>query len=357
MRARPTLLVLALPLLATAACFSSQSAAPDAAADDASTVDASLEGAPPEASLDVATTPDVASSADAPADTGTDASDATLPTDAPVDAPAPPVDGCASCNGTCAAGRCIELVSPGQGSATGMAVDSAFAYWCTGNGSVLKAPLTGVPDGGSPTTLVSGLDFPNAVAVDSQAVYIADYSAGTIVSIPLDGVPDGGAPTTLVSGLSSPAGVAVDSTTIYITCNDDTVRTAPIGGGTATLFASDTGGPNGAWLFGGNLYWIDVNGGAIQVAPASGLPDGSAPTTVLTVGGTPHHVAVDATSIYWLAGTAGVIESAPITGLPDGGAPTPIATGQNAPDALAVDSAWVYWADNGGAGDVFRASK
>jgi sugar lactone lactonase YvrE len=321
---------------------SSDASLPDATAAETGTTDAP-DGAPVDAGSDITALDSAASDAS--------------PMDAAPEAEASTADACGSCNGTCAAGRCIETLSAGVGNVTGLAVDATSVYWCTGGGSILKAPLTGVPDGGAPTVLATGINFPNAVAVDANAVYVADYSDGTVLSLPLAGVPDGGAPAILVSGLSEPAGLAVDGTTLYITSDDDTVRTAPVGGGVATLFANDPAQPNGAWLFGGNLYWIDLTGGAIKVAPSTGIPDGGLATTLLTVGGTPHHVAADATSIYWLDGTDGIIESAPVTGLPDGGVPTPIASGQNEPDGLAVDGAWVYWGDYGGTGAVYRASK
>jgi Tol biopolymer transport system component len=70
-----------------------------------------------------------------------------------------------------------------------------------GNGTINEAPLAG----GSPTTLVSGLNQPVGVAVDASHIYWTDFMAGTIDEAPLTA----GSPTTLVSGLSKPAGIAV----------------------------------------------------------------------------------------------------------------------------------------------------
>lgn len=60
-------------------------------------------------------------------------------------------------------------------------------------------------DGTGVTTLVSGENLPDGVAVDSGHIYWADRDAATIRAASLDGT----GVRTLVAGLSYPAGVAV----------------------------------------------------------------------------------------------------------------------------------------------------
>jgi len=82
-------------------------------------------------------------------------------------------------------------------------VDSGHVYWTnSGDGTIKAAPLTGGPV----TTLVTGQDNPEGLAVDSGHLYWANNDiSGTINEAPLTGGPV----TTLVTGQPSPVGVAV----------------------------------------------------------------------------------------------------------------------------------------------------
>ena len=77
----------------------------------------------------------------------------------------------------------------------------------------MKAPLSGVPDGGAPTPLASGQNTPYDIAVDGTSVYWTDPGSGTVMKVPLGG----GSPTTLASGLPGPGRIAVDGTSVYWT--------------------------------------------------------------------------------------------------------------------------------------------
>jgi hypothetical protein len=100
------------------------------------------------------------------------------------------------------------LNGPGQ-----LVVDGANAYWIDGR-EIMKAPLTGVPDGSRPTVVVpaQGQEVPWSIAVDKSYLYWT--GDGGLRRVPLNGIADGGAPEVLMSG-SQRAPLAIDSTSVY----------------------------------------------------------------------------------------------------------------------------------------------
>ncbi|MGH7434133.1 MAG: hypothetical protein ACRENE_00495, partial [Polyangiaceae bacterium] len=84
-------------------------------------------------------------------------------------------------------------------SGSAFALDASNVYWIAQN-SILSASLAGL-DGGSPVTIASGLGAPARLAVDSLNVYWTETgTAGNpgVFSAPITGLPDGGTPITLV---------------------------------------------------------------------------------------------------------------------------------------------------------------
>jgi len=118
-------------------------------------------------------------------------------------------------------GSLVTLVS-GENGPGSIAVDATSVYWTNGDGSVMKAPL----GGGTLVTLASGQNGPGSIVVDAANVYwanMSDVSLGedggvgvdTVVKVPLDG----GTPTTLASGLAlvgyGAGAIAVGATSVY----------------------------------------------------------------------------------------------------------------------------------------------
>ena len=311
------------------------------------------------------------------------------------------------CGGTCTAGHCLLAVAPAQNYPWHVAVDSTSVYWTSNdlvlkapigggavvvlasgdgpiavdgtsvywaddhNNAISKAPLTGVPDGGTATVLAPGQStiYSNAsMALDGTGVYWVSSNGGTdsILKAPLTGVPDGGSPLTVASVPGLIHGITVDGTGVYLTWTHTggtptVAATAPLtgvadGGAPTTLVTTGVGSPVAIAVDATRIYWADNGGGAILAAPKSGLPDGSAPTALATGLNYPFGIAIDGTSVYWTdnVNSTGAVQKAPLTGVPDGGSPTTLATTQDKPSYMAIDGTSIYWADNVPVGAVMR---
>lgn len=217
------------------------------------------------------------------------------------------------------AGGAMTVVADGlklpPGFASGyLAINAGSAFWSepgtapgcclqAGSGDIRTVPLTG----GTPSTVISFLDNPGALAADStNLVWTEAWRVGQ--------APAGGGQTaTLASGISSVmARIAVDQTTIYI-LDGNFIKTVPIAGGPIGKLSSANGGLIGALnaqdqdiaTDGTNVYW-SVSGGqglspmVQQIAVAGGMP------LTLSAGGmfgSPEdcywRIAVDSQSVYW----------------------------------------------------------
>ena len=98
------------------------------------------------------------------------------------------------------------VVAQDQGSAFGIAADSAGAYWTTDGGAI-----NAVTGDGSVVTLASNRNAPTEIASDEHAVYWVEPTAGSVMCVPKAG----GAPVTLAADQGGPNDVAVDATGVY----------------------------------------------------------------------------------------------------------------------------------------------
>lgn len=206
-------------------------------------------------------------------------------------------------------------------------------YNTTPNGAIKTLPTDTIAAAG--TILVSGLNYPSALAADTATVYWGD--AGGIHSIPRTG----GTPTTLAAAGPGNS-LAVDSTNIFWVDTSGGVMKAALTGGPTTSIAQVS-------IFNGNsadrlvldstsVYWTeyDTTAGKIRkVAKTGGAVATLASNLALPLG-----IAVDATDVYW--STINTIQKVGISG----GTPTVIASASGGQGLnLAIDAANVYWAD------------
>ena len=207
----------------------------------------------------------------------------------------------------------------------------------SGNNRVLKVPVAG----GAAITLVTGLNKPTGVAVDSgDNVYVADSGNNRLMKVPAAS----GVPTPLLIGLNKPTGVALGSGGgLYITdSGNNRVLKLAAAGGTPTPLLTGLNNPTAVVVDNaGNLYIADSgNNQVLKLAAGTAIP-----TPLLTGLRKPADLAVDSAGNLYIidAGNNQVLKLA-------AGAttPTPLLTGLNNPTAVAVDNAGnLYITDSG----------
>jgi len=218
------------------------------------------------------------------------------------------------------AGGAMTVVASGlklpPGFAPGtLAINAGSAFWTepgtapgcclqAGSGDIRTVPLTG----GTPSIVISFLDGPGALSVDSTNLVWTE--AWRVGQAPVGG----GQPVTLASGISSVmARIAVDQTTVYV-LDGDFIKTVPIAGGPIGKLSSANGGLIGALSVqdqdiatdGSNVYWTISPGPGLtpmvqQIGVAGGMP------LTLSAGGMfsrgPEdcywRIAVDSQNVYW----------------------------------------------------------
>jgi len=217
-----------------------------------------------------------------------------------------------------------------------VAVDAAGDVFIadTGNSRVVEVPA----GGGAQTTVGSELSLPQRVAVDGAGdVFIADTNNSRVVEVPAGG----GAQITVGSGLQNPHGVTVDGAGDVYIADTSNLRVVeiPAGGGAQTTVGSGLAGPEDVAVDGaGDVFIADTYNSRVVEVPAGG----GAQTTVGSGLSYPQGVAVDAAGDVFIADSDhGRIVEVPA----GGGAQTTVTTGTLYSDGVAVD----------GAGDIYIA--
>jgi hypothetical protein len=289
----------------------------------------------------------------------------------------------------------------------------ACAFGCEGNG-------VGPSDGGGAGSLSSGVRVsagdasadgaPDGTVTNDASGCPADTqtdpsNCGTCGHNCLGGACQAGAcqPVVLVSGTSlGVSSFAIDSTSVYWTQASTgsggpippsgIVSKCPIAGCTSppTTLATAQAYPQGIWVGGPNLYWLDDNaatlmqcsvdcndnamtfhqwsgigpggfaatatgaflssGGIVYECPASGC---ASPATFASGQATPVDIVLSGADVYWINGGTltggkavqyvdGGVMTCPVEGC-DGG-PTTLASGLSYPSGLAVNGTTAYWA-------------
>jgi hypothetical protein len=210
---------------------------------------------------------------------------------------------------------------------SGLAIDSKNVYWTTYYGvrvdgenyttSVLSIPIAG----GALAPIATKEPLASSIAVDASAVYFLTFaqtdptraSSGTWLMKSTLGATTAPVPLAkddaTASYTAGAEALAIDATNAYWTA-DDSVRSAPLAGGTMQTLVK---------VEGGSLYAIVVDDtfayfGYFTLAGASGISrvqkSGGAAIPV-TLGEMPTQLAVDASFVYWTSGSTGRISRAP----------------------------------------------
>jgi hypothetical protein len=241
----------------------------------------------------------------------------------------------------------------------GIVSDGTDAFWADfATGSIMAFTLIG----GTPVPIYSpspdagASPGPTAIARDMNNTYWVESTAGNVVQMPVTRSPlGGGARVVLASGQSFPVAIAVDATNVYWvnkgTGTDGSVNKVPIGTPNAvTPLAMSEPLPLAIAVDSSNVYWVDGTNptGSVKSVPIGG---GSAKTIAQNLGA-PAGVAVDSQYVYWTNFDDNTVQKAPLAG----GMAFTLASGQKNPQGIAVDSANVYWA-NFGNGQILKVAK
>jgi hypothetical protein len=144
-----------------------------------------------------------------------------------------------------------------------------WVYWT----DYFAESIFAVPAAGGPVaTIASGLITPEGIASDGVNVYWTEDNngdAGTVMSAPIP-PSDGGPSKTLVGGFDDPYGITTDGAHVYfgtVVGSPKSLWKVPIGGGSVTTLVAGPTGVNRITIDSKSVYWTDVFGGFVNMAP------------------------------------------------------------------------------------------
>ena len=262
-------------------------------------------------------------------------------------------------------GGSITTLASGLQLPVGLAISAVTAFWteqgaangcCAqmGAGQIRQVPLTG----GTFSAVINGLDAPNALAIDNNFIYWAEIWRVAKAQI------GGGSTTTLASGISSDmARIAIDQSNIYI-LDGDLVKKVPIAGGTVEKLSSSHGGSIGDLSAvnqdivtdGNNVYWTVASTGpippAVQAIPVTGGSAVTLSTDAALVNPQDCYwrIAVDSQNVYWSTGSSSFPIGCAVKKVPIGGGITRTVVDAEYLRDFTVDGTYIYFSilQNGG---------
>jgi hypothetical protein len=230
-----------------------------------------------------------------------------------------------------------------QNQPTSIVLDSQYVYWTNyGSNQVMRMTLNGLV---APTQLQANQTGAYGLAIDSSYLYWTQYNTGgpsNAMKVALSNPT--AAPTTLLSGVNLPSFIAVDSTYAYVTIeSDDYVVKVDLSNLALTQITAFENNPYFLAIDSNNIYFTnEATSGDVRQSPKNG--NSSTQGTVLSAANTmANGIATDGVNVYFTSGSS--VYKCPV-GVA-GGAKV-IASSQNGPSALAVDSTSVYWTNSGG---------
>lgn len=218
-----------------------------------------------------------------------------------------------------------------------LAVDVDAIYFSTSNGSA--GSLLRAPKGGGPTeTLFEDNNvYPHDVAVDATSIYWAEPLSGSVVRM----AKADRSRTVLVSGLTYPEHIALGGDSVYVADQKGLFK-IPINGSAppSLLFGPLCAAPVTACAMSlhlqGDAVYVGV-GGITKIPKAGGAADKLAARPDLWAFG------VSSTSIYMVSGLIVELSVMPLTG----GPMLLRESNDKAPGVLALDDSAVYWSAGG----------
>jgi hypothetical protein len=197
--------------------------------------------------------------------------------------------GCGStCGGMCTDGRCLVTLATGAEGGNGLAIQGTNLYWTT---LMPSASIRSVSTAGGDAGTIFG--YYAYVAVDTTNLYsISTGPFDSVVQLPLSG----GVPSTLASGLEEADGIAIDSQNVYATSiapNGGVVIKVPLDGGAVTTLAYGNGSGD-VHVDATSVYFIGYPNGIVKVPIGGGVPATLAP------GAQPEALAIDAANVYFV---------------------------------------------------------
>jgi hypothetical protein len=256
------------------------------------------------------------------------------------------------------------LATAGLGCSGSHPLDSVISYIYGEQTTADNGEIVGADPVSGRTIALLTLPFGGAhvlgtLLFDGTTAYYADVTFETtglrtaaIRSIDLGG----GAPTTLVTGLDVIDGIAVDADSIYfsdyyIDANNDTssavsfIGKAPLAGGSfAKLVDNIPGRAEGMAVGGGFAYWNDADAGTVNRVSIAG----GDPTVLVTGQGVIYRLAADDSGVYWVNHGPTFVDC----GFPDGtiqsvptgsGDPVTVVGGIDNPSSVVVSAGTVYF--------------
>jgi len=217
-----------------------------------------------------------------------------------------------------------------------------FVYWANGTptNSIGRAKVNGT---GLNDSLISGLNNPMGVAVDSNHVYWTDTGANRIGRANLDG--SGVNLNFITTGVVSPQGIAVTANAGIFWANGTsptkTIGHANIDGSSPNPSFAAVGHACGVAADQSFVYWLDNTNSKIGRVPVTGgAPD---PNFVSLPVGAACGLAVDPSFLYWSAGSDG-IGRVPVGGGTADPSFITAATGRVfGTSGLAVNPQYIFW--------------
>ncbi len=244
-----------------------------------------------------------------------------------------------------------------------LAIDSRSLYWTNQGGAGHAGSIRSLGlDGGTPLTLATGQDDPQAIAVDDVGVYWTaggtttddgGVSAGSVLSLPFDG----GAPSVLVTGLGKPGPIAVSNGIVVFASGvadaGAQIASIPRAGGASTVLATTDRNVASIAIDATTAYWADANGATVDVSADNGRI-----RSVPLAGGTvtdlsdnelgPAKLVVLGSTLYWSNNghwdNGGPAGNAGLWSMPaSGGTPVPLLSHNQGMGSFAIDANHLAW--------------